>query len=378
MSNIEVRKVLSKKEKRVFATFGNKLYRGAEFYVPDLEFDVIDTFNPEKNPAYEFCESEQFVAYRDGVPVGRVAAIINHRANKTWNTKYVRFSYPDFVDDIEVSKALIRTVENWGRERGMTDCQGPMGFTDFDKEGLLTEGFDSMGSMFTIYNHPYYVSHLEQLGYQKEAEWIQLRMVMPEEIPERFKKMGEMVMKRYNAHITKVNSNLVYKHGYGQKIFDLLNQAYAPLFGFSELSQKQVDTYVNTYFKLIDPDFITVVENEKNELIAVAITMNSLANAMRKANGSLLPFGWFHLLRALKFKMEDTVEMMLIAVRPDYQGKGINALFFYDLIPRYIMAGFKYAETLPQLETNLKELNQWTFFNPEVTKRRRCYVKPIV
>lgn len=375
MSNINIVKVTTRSQRKQFAAFGNRLYAGNKYYVPDLEFDILDTFNPEKNAAFEFCEAQMFLAMRDGEVVGRIAAIINHRANETWNVKNVRFSYPDYIEDIEVARALLTTVEEWGRERGMDSCQGPMGFTDFDKEGMLTEGFDDLSSMMTYYNHPYYVTFTEQLGYEKEAEWIQLRMRVPDEMPERFRKVGEMVMKRYGAHIKKLSADDITKHGYGQKIFDLLNAAYAPLFGFSKLSQKQVDSYVNNYIKLIDTRFITVVENEQNEMIGCAITMNSLAHAMRKANGSLLPFGWFHLLRALKFKMEDTVEMMLIAVRPDYQGKGINALFFYDLIPIYIQAGFKYAETLPQLETNLKELNQWTVLSPEVSKRRRCYHK---
>lgn len=377
MSKIDIIRVTTKKERKAFAHFGNELYKGNEYAVPDLEFDVLNTFDPKKNAAYEFCEADLFLAKKDGKIVGRVAAVINHRANETWNTKNVRFGYIDFIDDTEVSAALLRTVEEWGRERGMTSCQGPMLFTDFDKEGMLIEGFDKLGSVATIYNYPYYVTHMEAHGYVKEIDSVQVRVAVPDEMPEKFKRGGEMIMRRYNLSIDKLTTDMVFKQGYGQKIFDLLNAAYAPLFGFSRLSQKQIDSYIKTYLGLVDLKFVTLVHDSEKNLIGVGITMNSMSRAVQKAKGKIFPFGWFHLLKALKFKMEDTVEMLLIAVQPEYQGKGVNALFFYDLIPICQKAGFKYAETAPQLETNMKNLNQWEILNPEFPKRRRFFCKKL-
>ena len=377
MSKIEIVPVKTRSQMKTFASFANRLYKDCEYYVPELEFDIADTYNPKKNAAYDFCEAELFLAYKDGEVAGRVAAIINHRANETWQTKNVRFGTFDFIDDRDVAEALLNTVEQWGRERGMTSCQGPMGFTDFDKEGMLIEGFDKLGSMTTLYNHPYYVTHVEALGYEKEADWVQIRVQVPDEMPERFRRGGELIMQRSGLKITKLNADKVFKQGYGQKIFDLLNEAYSPLFGFSELSQKQVDSYTKTYFQLIDMKFVTVVEDNDGNVVCVGITMGSLSEALRKSKGKLLPFGWWHLLRSLRLKMEETVEMILIAVKPAYQGRGINALLFYDLIPAYIKAGFKWAETNPQLETNLKELNQWRSLNPTFPKRRRCYHKSL-
>ena len=377
MGNIDIIKVTTKKDRKTFAHFGNELYKDSEYAVPDLEFDVLDTFDPKKNAAYDFCEAELFLARKDGKVVGRVAAIINHRANETWNVRNVRFGYLDFIDDMEVSAALLKTVEDWGRERGMTSIQGPMGFTDFDKEGMLVEGFDKLGSLTALYNYPYYVSHMDAHGYGKEVDWVQIRVAVPEGMPDKFKRGAEMIMRRYGLKIRKLTAGMVLRQGYGQKIFDLLNAAYAPLFGFSQLSQRQIDSYVKTYFGLEDLKFVTLVLDKDDNLIGVAVTMNSLARAIRKAKGRIFPFGWFHLLRALKFKMEDTVEMILIAIKPEYQGKGVNSLFFYDLIPIYQKAGFKYAETAPQLEENLKELNQWRILNPEFPKRRRCYCRKL-
>lgn len=377
MSKIEIIKVQTKSERKQFARFGNKLYEDSDYYVPDLEFDLLDTFDEKKNAAFEFSEAQMFLAKRDGKIVGRVAAIINHRANETWNVKNVRFSYIDFIDDKEVSAALLKTVEDWGRERGMTNCQGPMGFTDFDKEGMLTSGFDQMGSMISYYNHPYYLDHMDCHGYEKEADWVQLRCKVPTEVPERFLRGTELVRKRYNLRVVKPTKDFMLKQGYGRKMFELLNEAYAPLFGFSKLSDKQIDSYIGLYIQLLDLKFITCVFDENDNMIAVAITMGSLAHALRKTKGKLFPFGWFHLLRSLRFKLEKTVDLLLIAIHPSWQGKGINSLLFADLIPIYIESGFEYAETGPQLEDNHKERNQWTILNPEAYQTRRCYHKSI-
>ena len=377
MEEIEIRKVSGWSGIDKFTRFGNSLYKGCKNAVPDLFLDMLTTFSEKKNAAFEFSEAQLFLAYNGREIVGRVAAIINHRANETWNVKNVRFSYLDFIDDDEVAKALLEAVEEWGRERGMTHCQGPMGFTDFDKEGMLIDGFDYTGSMTTFYNYPYYPKHLERLGYEKEVDWIQLRMAVPEQIPERFQRVGGLIRDRYNLQVKKLSRSEMYEGSYGKKIFKLFNEAYSPLFGYSALSEKQIDSFVDMYFNIIDMRLVPVIEDKEGNLLGVAVTMGSLSKALQKAKGSLFPFGWLHVLKSLKIKHEDTVEMLLIAVKPEYQGKGVNALMFCDLIPIYNQMGFKWAETGPQLETNHKELNQWGALNPHISKRRRCYRKAL-
>ena len=377
MKEIQIIRATSKKERKLFAEYGNRLYAQCPYAVPELAFDILDTFDAKKNAAYEFCEAQLFLAVRGSEIVGRVAAIINHRANETWGVKNVRFGYLDFIDDASVADALLHAVEEWGRERGMTSCQGPMGFTDFDKEGMLIEGFDRLGSITTYYNHPYYPEHMERMGYEKEIDWVQLRVAVPAQTPDRFLRVGELVQKRFGLTFRKLTRKLIEKEDYGRKIFHLLNEAYSPLFGYSKLSDKQIDSFVKTYLNLVNLRFVTIIHDPDGQLVGVGVTMGSLSRAMQKAKGRLLPFGWYHIIKAMRCKFEDTVEMLLIAVKPEYQGKGVNALLFCDLIPTYNEAGFKWAETAPQLENNMKELNQWDVLNPEYTKRRRCYRKKL-
>jgi GNAT superfamily N-acetyltransferase len=377
MKEIQIIRATSKKERKLFAEYGNRLYAQCPYAVPELAFDILDTFDSKKNAAYEFCEAQLFLAVRGSEIVGRVAAIINHRANETWDVKNVRFGYLDFIDDASVADALLHAVEEWGRERGMTCCQGPMGFTDFDKEGMLIEGFDRLGSITTYYNHPYYPEHMERMGYEKEIDWVQLRVAVPAQTPDRFLRVGELVQKRFGLTFRKLTRKLIEKEDYGRKIFHLLNEAYSPLFGYSKLSDKQIDSFVKTYLNLVNLRFVTIIHDPDGQLVGVGVTMGSLSRAMQKAKGRLLPFGWYHIIKAMRYKFDDTVEMLLIAVKPEYQGKGVNALLFCDLIPTYNEAGFKWAETAPQLENNMKELNQWDVLNPEYTKRRRCYRKKL-
>jgi GNAT superfamily N-acetyltransferase len=252
-----------------------------------------------------------------------------------------------------------------------------MGFTDFDKEGMLIEGFDRLGSITTYYNHPYYPEHMERMGYEKEIDWVQLRVAVPAQTPDRFLRVGELVQKRFGLTFRKLTRKLIEKEDYGRKIFHLLNEAYSPLFGYSKLSDKQIDSFVKTYLNLVNLRFVTIIHDPDGQLVGVGVTMGSLSRAMQKAKGRLLPFGWYHIIKAMRYKFDDTVEMLLIAVKPEYQGKGVNALLFCDLIPTYNEAGFKWAETAPQLENNMKELNQWDVLNPEYTKRRRCYRKKL-
>lgn len=378
MKAISVKKVGTKREMNDFVKFAGWLYAGCQYYVPDLEMDIRDTFDSRKNAGLEFSDIQPFIAYNEeGKVVGRIAGIINHRANEKWQKKNVRFGFIDFIDDTQVSAALLKAVEQWGKEHGMEYIQGPMGIFDFDKEGMLIEDFDKMGSMITIYNYPYYPEHMAMLGYEKEVDWVQICIEVPEEVPSKYARVAKLSREMFGLHMKKLTNEDVSKHGYGKKVFDLLNTAYAPLFGYTELSDKQVDMYVDRYFPLIDKQMLPIIENEKGEVVGVAITMGSLSRALQKAKGKIFPFGWYHLVRALKWKSEEKAELLLIAVRPDYQGLGVNALFFDDLIPVYNKRHFKWAETGPQLEDNIKELTQWKPLNPTLTKRRRCYKKKL-
>lgn len=377
MKRIRIKTVKTKHEINDFVNLTDRIYADCPQYVPDLKSDIKDIFNPN-NVILEHSEIKAFVAYdEEGKATGRILGIINHNANKKWNTRNVRFGYIEFLDDIEISKALLEAVEKWGREKGMEYIQGPMGFFDFDKEGMLIEDFDQTGSMVTIYNPPYYPKHMETLGYKKEVDWVQVCLEVPKEIPAKYSRVAKLSQEMFGLHVKKLNNTDIYKRGYGRKIFNLINTAYSPLFGYTELSEKQIDLYIDKYLPLIDKKMVPVIENEDGELIGVTITMGSLSHTMQKAKGSLFPFGWYHILRSLKWKREEKAELLLIAIRPDYQGLGVNALFFNDLIPIYNKYKFKYAETGPQLEDNIKELSQWKALNPTYTKRRRCYKKKI-
>ena len=372
--SVEIKKVTTKSELKRFIRFNYEFYKDNPYSVPDLYDDMLNTFSPKKNAAFEFCEADYFLALRDGKIVGRVAAIINRRANETWNRKTVRFGWIDFVDDMEVSTALIDTVKQWGKERGMTEIEGPLGFTDMDAEGMLVEGFDQLSTMATIYNYPYYPQHMERLGLSKSADWVEMKIYVPDAIPEKHRRISEIIAKRYNLHTRKLKSKKeVRQSGVAHDIFRLINDAYTPLFGYSRMPERQIDQYVKMYVPVLDLRMVSIVENEQNEIVAVGISMASLSRALQKAKGRLLPFGWYHLLKALMWKRPKVLDLLLVAVRPDYQGKGVNALLFTDLIPVYKELGFEYAESNPELEMNEKVQNQWQYFKTEQHKRRRCF-----
>ena len=375
---IIIKKVADKKDLKAFIRFNYELYKNNPYAVPDLYDDMLNTFSPKKNAAFEFCESDYFLAYQDGKLVGRVAAIINHRANETWNKKEVRFGWIDFIDNPEVSKALLQEVERWGKSKGMTEIVGPLGFTDMDAEGMLIEGFDQLSTMATIYNYPYYPQHMECLGYEKAADWVEFKLTVPDRLPDKFVRIAEIIMQKYNLKIKKLkNRKEIEQYGYGQKIFDLINEAYAPLYGYSKMTQGQIDQYVKMYLPMLDLRMVTLVEDAEKNLVAVGISMASMSEALQKAKGKLLPFGWFHLLKALFVKHSKTLDLLLLAVKPEYQSKGVNALLFYDLVPIYQKMGFKYGESNPELEENKKVQAQWSAFESELHKRRRAFRKTI-
>ena len=377
MSSIQIKRVETKKDLKQFIEFHYDLYKGNPYDVPNLYSDEVNTLSKDKNAAFDFCEAEYFLALKEGKIVGRVAAIINHKANEKWKKKDVRFGWIDFIDDIEVSRALFKAVEEYGRKKGMDDIVGPLGFTDMDPEGMLTWGFDKLGTMATIYNYEYYPQHMEKLGgWEKDNDYVEYYLVVPEKSPEKYTKIAEMVEKRYNLHVRKLTKKDIFQGGYGKKLFDLINLTYSDLYGFSELTDRQIDQYVKMYFPLADLNLVTVIEdgNKDNQLAGLGITIPSLSRALQKCRrGRLFPFGWWHLLRAIKFHKTDGVDLLLMGFLPEYRSKGANALLFADLIPRYVDYGFKWGETQVEMESNEGVQSQWGPLDPINHKKRRCY-----
>ncbi|WP_334106048.1 N-acetyltransferase [Leyella stercorea] len=382
MSAIEIKKVESRRDLCKFIDFHNELYKGNPYHVPNLYFDEMNTFRKDKNAAFDFCEAEYFMAYRDDKAVGRVAAIINHSANKKWERESVRFGWIDFVDDIEVSKALLKAVEDYGKSKGMKEIVGPLGFTDMDPEGMLLYGYDQLGTQATAYNYPYYPEHMDRMGgWEKDNDYVEYKLYVPEEMPEKYATIAKMIQKRYNLQVKKLKRNEIYgENGYGKKIFDVVNETFKDLYGYSKLTDRQIEQYVKMYLPMADLDLITIIEDwntPDHKVVGVGISIPSLARALQKCGGKLFPFGWWHILRALKFHKTEVVDLLLVGVLPEYRQKGANALLFYDLIPHYQRLGFKWGETHVEMETNMKVQGQWQYLNREIHKRRRCYKKDI-
>ena len=374
---VEIREIGTKRELKHFIQFANDLYRDCPYYCPPLFFDEMNCFNAETNPALEVSDYQLWMAYRDGKPVGRIAGIINHRANEKWNVKHVRFGWFDFIDDLEVSKALLDTVAAWGKERGMDALNGPVGFTDFDHEGLLLEGYDYLAPMASLYNYPYYVKHVDAYGLTKEADWIEIQVYPPYVVPERLDRIAEAVKQRSHVRVDKVKNSRELERKYGIEYMDVIDTAYQKLYNFQPMTDAQKNYYKRMYFPILNFDFVTIVVNEKDEIVGVGLGGRGISEAMRKCGGKLFPFGWYHLLKALKAKKIEHFDMLLIAVRPDYQDKGINALFFQDWIPYIAKYGIKRMETTSILETNTKNQANFTQFDHKQHKRRRAYIKPI-
>ena len=375
--SIQIKTVTTRKDLKTFVRFANRLYKGNKYYVPSMPFDDLNTLDKKKNGAFDFCEAEYWLAYKDGELVGRVAAIVNYKANEAWKVNQVRFGWFDFIDDLEVSKALLDAVIAFGKARGMSQIVGPLGFTDFDPEGMLVEGFDRLSTMALIYNHPYYPEHMKKHGYVKETGWVEYRITIPEELPEKHLRIAEIVKEKYNLKIVKKTKRQIRKEKYGHKLFRLINETYCVLYGYSLLSEKQIDQYVDVYLGLVDMEMLTFIEDPNGELIGAGITIPSMSEALQKCNGEILPFGWWHLLKSMYWKKPDTLDMLLIGVKPEWQSKGVNSLVFIDLFQRYRKLGFKYAETNANLETNAKVQAMWTPFERELHKRRWVFGKEI-
>ena len=374
---VEIRKIEpTRAQLRKYTKFGIDLYKGNPYFVPPLIMDDVNTLSPDVNPAFDFCKAQSFMAYHDGKPVGRITAIINNTVNERSGKREMRFGFVDFIDDPEVVDALFAAAEEWGRANGMTDIVGPMGFTDLDHEGMLTSGYDEMGTMATIYNHPYYVYHMERMGYTHDAGWVEYRIAVPDAIPEKYARIAEIVRKRENLKVKKYTSRKKIKEEYGVALFELVNEAYDKLYGYSPLTQRQIDYYIKMYLDILNLKYVTVVTDAADRIVAVGISIQSFSKALQKSRGSLFPFGWYHMLKTL-WGGSDVVDLLLISVKPEYQNKGVNALLFADLIPCYISTGVKFAETNPELEENSKVQNQWNYFETRQHRRRATFRKSL-
>lgn len=379
-SDIYVVEVTTSKQRKAFVDFFYDLYRDSPYAVPYLYLAEKLTLKPGSNPAFEFCEAQCFLAYNDGKVVGRVAAIINHRANDYWKREMARFGWFDFVDDPKVSEALLLAVEKWGKGKGMTEIAGPFGFEDMDREGMLVDGFDELSSMYVNYNYPYYPKHMDRLGYRKDNDYVEYRIKVPEVTPEKFARTAKLIKTRYHLEERKFSHREMTKGGKARELFNILNITYGNLYGYSQLSTEQIDTITNNYIKLADLNLVTcVVDTEKDDkMVGFGVSFPSFSEALRHTrNGHLLPFGWWHLLKVMKWHKTPTVDLLLIGVLPEYRVKGANAIIFNDLISWYRRYGFKYAVTGPQMETNKGVLSQWQYLESEEIRRHRIYVKDI-
>ena len=357
-----------------FVEFQIDLYKGNPYFVPPLVSDEIATLDSKVNPAFDHCESAYFMAYRDEKAVGRIAAMINKQVIEKENSRQARFGLVDFIDDAEVSKALFDAAEKWAKEKGMDNIVGPLGFTDLDNEGMLINGFEELSTMATIYNYPYYPTHVERLGYEKEVDWHEFLIEIPEQIPDKHKRIAEIVKKKFNLRVVKFTSRKALKEQYGQALFELINEAYDNLYGYSRLTKRQIDYYIKIYLSMLNLDLVTLIVDGEDQLVGVGISIQSMSRALQKSKGKMFPFGWWHLLKGLKGK-NDRVDLLLVAVKPQYMGKGVNALLFTDLIPAYNMYGFKWAESNPELESNAAAQTQWEAFPYRQHRNRRAFIK---
>jgi GNAT superfamily N-acetyltransferase len=374
---VEIKEITEKKDLKKFINFQDRLYKGQENYVPDFKSDELSMLMPETNFSFEYSDAKFFLAYRDKKIAGRIGAIINHTANKLWNEKQIRITRCDFIDDLEVSGALFGAVEKWAKEQGLNEAHGPLGFTDLDKEGLLVEGFDRLGSSVTIYNYPYYSKHYEAHGYKKDVDWVEYRIKAPEKGDTKITRVQELakkVMERSNTHFFTIKK-IKDAEPIVIQVFDLLSECYKDLYGVVPYTEKVARDYLRRFMTLLNPAFAKFIIDDNNKLVGFALAAPSLARALQKSRGRMLPFGWLHLLKAVKWPKE--IELYLVAVHPDYQKAGLAALLMNEITASAIEKGVKYAESSPELELNRKIQDLWKNYDVEQHKRRRCYVKHI-
>lgn len=374
---VAIKQVVNKKQLKQFVQFGIDLYKGNPYFCPPLVVDEVNTFNPQKNPTHDVSEFINFLAYKDGKIVGRISGIINYEANKKWEKNRLRFGWFDFIDDYEVSKALLDAVKEWGKSKGMTEMNGPVGFTDLDHQGLVVEGFEYSAPMASLYNYPYYIEHFTRYGLLKEMDWIEFQIQSPRQLPDKMLRVANIIKDKYKLNVVKVKNSRELRKRFGYTYFDVIDQAYQPLYNYQPLTDKQKQYYSDMYFPLLNFDFVTLVTNEKDEIVGVGVGMPDISDALRKSKGKLFPLGWYHILKALKSKQMKTFDLLLIAVRPDYQNKGVNSLFFCDQLPYFIKYGIEKVETTAILEVNMKSQSNFEGFDKIQHKRRRAYLMPI-
>ena len=373
--NVVVKEVKTKQEFKKWIEFPNKLYKDNEYFVPFLTSDEVATFTEKSNPAYEFCETKLFLAYKDNKVVGRIAGLINHAYNKKWNKNRIRFTRFDFIDDYEVSQALFDEVVKWGKEKGYSEVMGPIGFTDMDHEGMLIEGFEELNMSITFYNHPYYLVHMERLGLEKEIDWVEFQIKVPKEMDPRIERISQRLIERNGLKVVFYNDRKVlYKEAF--EAFKIIDIAFSKLYGTVPLTDEIIKKAVDDYIPLVNLDYICSVKNKDDKIIGFSVLVPSIAKALKKSNGKLLPFGMFRLLKALKGK-NDILEMFFVAVDPQYQSIGVPALMMSELIKVCIRNKVEYCETGPELETNSDVQGMWKTFETRQHKRRRCYIKGI-
>ena len=374
MTNVIIKEVKTKKDLNSFIKFADDLYKGNEFYVPQLHSDIRDTFSREKNAAYEYCDSIMILAYKDNKVVGRIVGIINYKYNEKVNEKHLRFTHFDVIDDFEVTKAMFEYIGNWGKEKGMDTFAGPLGFVDFDRHGLLIEGFDKLGLSFTSYNYPYYIEHLEKLGFEKDVDDVEYLVKIPEKIDPRIEKIKDAVLKKFELKLLKFKKAKEIMP-YIYDAFEVYNNAFYALHGTVMLNDKQIEQFIKQYIPLVDLKYVPIIVDKNDKVVGFAVLVPSLSKASIKAKGKMFPFGWYHLLNALKNK--EVLDMYLIAIKPEFQGYGLNSILMHDVTKCAIEDGVKYAETGPELENNLKVRTQWENYDAEIIRKRRCYLRKI-
>lgn len=373
---VEIREVKTRSELKKFVNYPNVLFKDVPQYIPAMIGDDLADWNPKKNPAFSYCDAKCWLAWRDGKVVGRIGAILSRRANEKWNLNRMRFTQVDFIDDFEVSSALFKAVEDFAREKGCNEVHGPLGFTDLDREGMLVEGFDRQSMFITYYNFPYYIDHLTRLGYVKDVDWVEMLIDVPydEHTVTRMDKLAERVMRYSNLHIAELKSRRDYKP-WIEKVFQMVNVAYSGLYGTVPLDEEQIRRYADKFIPLVNPELACFVADEQENLVGFGVSAPSMAKALKKSKGRLFPLGWIGVLKALK--VNDTLDLFLVAVAPEYQGKAVNAIILNHVLKGCHKMGIRKAETGPQLEYNHKVQSQWNFFKTEQHKRRRCFVKAL-
>ena len=373
--SVIIKEVISKKDLKKWVEFPNKLYKGNKYYVPFLFSDEIATFSKDKNPAYEFCDTKIFLAYKDKKIVGRIAGLINYAYNKKWNKNAIRFTRFDFLDDYEVSSALFSKVVEWGKENGLTEIMGPIGFTDLDHEGMLVEGYEELNMSITFYNYPYYLTHMEKLGLQKDIDWVEYKLTVPSEVDPKFKKIANHLMKRNGYELVTYSDRKTLKND-AYEAFQVIDEAFSKLYGTVPLTDGVVNQTIRDYISIVNLKYICSIKDNQGNIVGFAILVPSIVKALKKSNGKLFPFGVFRLLKALNGK-NDVLEMFLIGVKEEHQNKGLPAIVINQLLQMCIDNNIKYCETGPELETNTAVQSMWKTFEARRHKRRRCFIKQI-